>query len=165
MCAVRHAESIIDGNICERSQLLCKYRIVLLFFLVIAQILKEQNLARLQRRSGLLRLRSNAVRSPLDLVPEEFRETSHNWLRRELWLARLRRAAHVTGENDRCAAVQEVANRRDGRAYTRVVCDVLMLIHRHVEIYADEYLFPLDVNITNCLFVHMCPSTEEVLIK
>ena len=71
----------------------------------------------------------------------------------------------MTGENDRCAAVQEVANRRDGRTDTRVVCDVLMLIHRHVEIYADEYLFPLDVNITNCLFVHMCPSTEEVLIK
>ena len=45
---MRNAERIVHSDIGERCELLCEGRIVLLLFLVIAQVLEQEDFARLQ---------------------------------------------------------------------------------------------------------------------
>ena len=51
MSAVRDAEGIVNGDVRKRGKLLGESWIILLLFLVIAQVFEEQNLTRLQVRS------------------------------------------------------------------------------------------------------------------
>ena len=64
----------------------------------------------------------------------------------------------MAGQNNGSAAVQKITDRRQRRANARIVRDVPVLIHRHIEIHANEYFFPLDINITNGLLIHTVPS-------
>ena len=157
------AKGIIDCDVRKRGELLCELRIVLLLRLMVTQILKEQHFARLQVGSSLLRLGTDAVRCPFHWLSEALLETRHNRTRRKLRLTRLRRTADVAGEDNRRTRVQQVLDRREGRTDARIVRDVLMLVHRHIEVHADEYLFPVWINVHHCLFIHIVPSRKELL--
>ena len=161
MRTMRNAKRIVHSDICERCELLCEGGIVLLLFLVIAQVLEQEDFARLQACRELLRLGADAVGCPLDLTTEELCEMLDEMLRAELILTCLGRTADVAGDDERRAAVEQIVQRRQRAHHARIVRDVHLGIKRNVVVHADEYLLALDVDILNCLFVHAVPSIKK----
>ena len=151
-----NAERIIDREIAARGELLRELGIVLLLFLVVAEVLEEQDFARLQRCLRGIRLSADAVGRPLDIAAEELGEVLDEVLRRELRLTRLGRTADVAGEHERSAVVEQVVERRQRAHHARVVRDVLVLVERDVVVYADEDLLALDVYIFDGFLIHIC---------
>ena len=161
MGAMRNAEGVVDSDVRKRRKLLRGARIVLLLFLVVAQVFEEQNLAGLQAGSCLLRLGAHAVGRPLHILLQKLRQVLHEMLRRELVLLRLRRTADVAREDQGCAVIQEVVERRQRAHHARVVRDIHLVIERHVVVDAHEDLLALDVDILDRLFVHKTESSLE----
>ena len=92
---MRNAKRIVHSDIGERCELLCEGGIVFLLFLVIAQVLEQEDFARLQACRELLRLGADAVGCPLDLTAEELCEMLDEMLRAELFLTCVGRTADV----------------------------------------------------------------------
>ena len=67
MSAVGNTESIVDCEIATGSELLRELGIVLLLFLVVTEVLKQQDFARLQRSLCGICLSADAVGGPLDI--------------------------------------------------------------------------------------------------
>ncbi len=58
-------------------------------------------------------------------------------------------------EDERCAVVEQIGERRQGFADAAVVRDVSIgLVLGNIEIDADEHAFVLDINVSNGLFLH-----------
>ena len=161
MSAVRDAEGIVNGDVRKRGKLLGESGIVLLLFLVIAQVFEEQNLTRLQVRSCLLGLRPYAIGRPLHILLQEFRKVLDEMLRRELLLLRLRRATDVAREDQRRAAVKKIIECRQRAHHARVIRDIHLVVKRHIVIDAHENLLALDVDILNRLLVHKNPPIKR----
>ena len=161
MRTMRNAKRIVHSDIGERCELLCEGGIVFLLFLVIAQVLEQEDFARLQACRELLRLGADAIGCPLDLTIEELCEMLDEMLRAELILTCLSRAADVAGDDERRAAVEQIVQRRQRTHHARIVRDVHLGIERDVVVHADEYLLALDVDILDCLFVHAVPSIKK----
>ena len=155
MSAVGNTESIVYSNVSQSSQLLCKLRIILLFFLVITEILKKQDLTRLQISSSLLCLRTYTIRCPLYILLEYFGKPLEDVLGGELVLASLRWTADVAGENNSSTLLQQVGYGRNSSLNTGIVGDVHVLIERNIVVNTAEYLFTLQINVFNGFLVHI----------
>ena len=161
--AVGNAECIIDCEVATGSELLCELRIVLLLFLVVAEVLKQQDIARLQRSFCSICLCADAVGRPLDIAAEQFREVLDEVLRGELVLASLGRTADVAGDDESCTVVEQVVQSRQRADHARVVRDVHLVVERDVVVDADKYLFAVDVNIFDGFLVHR--KTSKVIFS
>src|ERR1043165_640917 len=69
--AMRRAESVVDVNITEARQLFGKLRVVLLFFLVKTQILKQQHVAVRKRINLRLHFITDAIISETDHLAQQ----------------------------------------------------------------------------------------------
>ena len=154
MRTMGHAECVIDSDISERCELLCELGVVLLLFLVITEVLEQQDFARLQSLCLFLSLGADAVGSPLHVALQELGEVFDEVLRGELRLARLGRTADVAGEHESCTVVEQVVQRRQRADHARVVRDVLVLIERNVVVHADEDFLALDVDVFDGFLIH-----------
>ena len=154
MSAVGNTESIVDCEVAAGSELLRELRIVLLLFLVVAEVLKQQDFARLQRSLCGVCLSADAVGCPLDIAAEQLGEVLDEVLRGELVLASLGRAADVAGDDESCTVVEQVVQGRQRADHARVVRDVHLVIERDVVVDADEYFLAVYVNVFDGFLVH-----------
>ena len=143
MSTVGNTKCIVYSNISQGSQLLGKLRIILLFFLVITQVLQQEDLPWLQVSSSLLSLWANTVRSPLNILLEYLGEALQNVLSGELVLACLRWTADVAGENNSSTLLQQIGYSWNSGLDTGIIGDVHVLIKWNIVINTAEYLFTL----------------------
>ena len=130
---------------------------------MVAEVLKQQDIARLQRSFCSICLCTDAVGSPLDIAAEQLGEVLDEVLRGELVLASLGRTADVAGDDESCTVVEQVVQSRQRADHARVVRDVHLVVERDVVVDADKYLFAVDVNIFDGFLVHR--KTSKVIFS
>ncbi len=158
MCTVYGAECIGYINAafaCQVSQCLCKGRIILGLTVVIAQVLEQQQLTRLQCSGLCLGIVTHDILCKNDFLAQQLAQArcdrSHGKLRLPLAL----RLAHMRAGDDSCAVLQQILDGRQGCADALVIGDdtAAVLCHRDVEVAAKQNLFSLHVNILDALFI------------
>ena len=131
--AMRRAEGVVHVDVGERSELAREGRIVLLLFLVEAEVLEQQQLAVAKLLGG----GADAVRSEGDRAPEQLGQTLRHRPQRELGLRRALRPAQMRGEHHAGAAGQQAPQRAERSTDARVVADAPAR-ERHVQVGAHE---------------------------
>ena len=145
MCAVRGGESVADEDVAELGQLGCKGRIVLLLAFMEAKVLEHRELARLQLGDRVEGWLANTVGREGDWRADQLRERVGHGLQRELRRRTALRPAKV-GDDDHLGATRgEVTQPRHQTLEPRRIGNFAIL-HRHVEIGADQRTFAAHVH-------------------
>ncbi len=146
--AMRRSERVVDVHVRQIRQRLREVRIVGFFLRMEPQVLEQD-----RRRSGcrghdVCRRRTDAVGRERHRTVEELRQVFRHRLQAELRLRLALRPAEMRGEDHRGALLERVGDRRQRRAYPRVVGDA-RAVERHVEVDANEHAPPLEGEVTN----------------
>ncbi len=145
------AESVEHEDIAVGSELLCDLRIVLLLALVEADILEDEDVARLDLGDGLLSLLAVGVVDELHVVASELSELLGCRLEGELGLGAIALgAAEMAHEHDAGTVLLQILDRRDSGLDAGVIRDNAVL-QGHIEVDAHEDALALDVDVANCL--------------
>ena len=148
MCAVHRAKRIGNIELRKGSKLLCKCRVVLFFFFMEAQVLKQEDLAILKLHGLLLRFFADAVIRKADLHARQQRlQTFRNRLERKLRLALALRAAQMGAQDHPRAMLKQIIHRGQGRHDALVIRDFARCIERHVVVHTHKDALALHVNI------------------
>ena len=142
---VRRREGVVDIDVAELGKLLGEAHVVLFLARVVAKVLQHGHLARLQRIDAAPRLVANAILDEMHLrAAHQLGDLGRDRRKRGLW-APLALGTAEMGEHDHLgAAVHELL---DGRQHARDARRVghFAVLHRHVEIDADEHALAPDV--------------------
>ena len=117
-------ESIVDVQVSDGSELLGELRVVLLLFLVEADIFEEEDITIAEASDSLDNLVTDAVVGLGHLLAQELGETGDEGGEAELVLGAALGAAQVRGEHNLGTVVGEVLEGGDGSADAGVVGDV-----------------------------------------
>ena len=154
VCTVRGAEGVIHVHVGKLGKRFRKRRIVLLFLGVKAQVFKQRDFGSgVGLGHGLLRWLTDGVgredHRPLQQLAQVIGDQLQTELRR--WLAlgspKMRR------QDDRCAVIERVLDRRQRCGDARIVGDRAVL-HGYVEVNADEDTLPAKIKILDGEFFH-----------
>ena len=152
MSAVAAAESVVDADFSQRSELAGEIFAVFFFFFMETEIFQEQDFTRFEGVSHGFRFCTDAIRSEFDIKAEEFRQAFGNGFQRILFDDLSLRATEMAGQDDGCFMVEQVFNGRQRLLDTRIVCNVAVFIKGDVEVSADKDAFVFDIYISNRFF-------------
>merc|ERR1719261_1426933 len=144
--AVRRAERVVDEEVEGGRELLDEGGVVLGLLLVEARVLEEERLAVAHAVDDRRDLVADAVGRHLHGRAELLAHARGHGAERELVLGPVLGPAEVRAHRDLGALVEEVLDRRHGRADARVVADDALL-DGDVEVAADEDLLALEVRL------------------
>merc|ERR1719261_1676122 len=144
--AVGRAERVVDEEVEGGRELLDEGGVVLGLLLVEARVLEEEGLAVAHAVDDRSDLVADAVGRHLHGRAELLAHARGHGAERELVLGPVLGPAEVRAHRDLGALVEEVLDRRDGRADARVVADHAVL-EGDVEVAADEDLLALEVRL------------------
>jgi hypothetical protein len=136
---------VVDVEVAEARQRGDELRRVLFFSTMKAGVFEQQHVAGLHRRNRSFRLRPDAVAGERHRHLKRLRECRCDRLQRLLLVAALG-AAEMREENCLAAFLSDLADRLRGGTQARVIADAAIL-HRHVEIDADEDAFSANVGV------------------
>ncbi len=134
--AVGGPEGVVDIEIGEAGEGLRQLRIVLGLARLEAGVLEQQDLPGPETRGKRLDVLADDRRGQGDLGPDQFTESLGDRSQRERRVTILR-PAQMRGEDDRCAALAQQLDRRQGAADPGVVGDAA-IVERDVEVDPDE---------------------------
>ncbi len=148
------SERVVDVKIAERRQLAREGGIVCFLLAVEANVLEQDEITVGERRRGFARGLADAIGGECDRESEARAELARYRGERIFRARRTVRAAEVR-EHDRARALLvQVAQRRERRHEPRLVGDGAVL-HRDVEIFADDDALAADVEILEREEVHL----------
>ena len=147
------AEGVVDVEVGEARQRLRERRVVGLLGGVEAQVLEHQQVAGAQLVDGHLDARAERVAGHPHRPAEELAQPLRDRAQAQRVVDLALRPAEVAGEDDRCATLEEVDDRRQAGANAGVVGDPPVL-ERHVQVGADEDPASGDVDVADGLGVH-----------
>ena len=150
MRAVRGAERVVDINLRQRRKLLSEGGVVFLLLLVEADVFQQQHLAVLQRGRLGLRVGTDDVGRQRDVLAQQLGQALGDGRKRIFRVEFALRAAHVRAEDHPRVVRQQVLDRRQ-RADNAVVVGDTAVLHRDVEVAADEHSFARDVDVLHAL--------------
>ena len=164
MCAVYRTEcigyvdAVCTGQIC---QCLCKCRIVLGLTIVIAQILQQQNLTRLQSSSLCLCILAYNVLCQNNIFTQQFAQALCNRCHRQLRLPLALRLAHMGACDNGSIMLQQILDGRQSRTNALVVRNYTasVLCHRDVKIAAQQNLLACYVDVSDILLIVVHDNT------
>ena len=146
------AESIVDADFSQGSELTSEVFAVLFFFLVEAEVFQEENFARFEGIGHSFRFSTDAVGSEFDVDAEEFRKTFCNRFQGIFFDNLSLRTAEVAGQDDSRIVFEQVFNRRQRLLDTRIVGDVAVFVKRYVKVCTDKNAFVFDIDVGDCFF-------------
>ena len=135
---MRGREGVVDVDVAQHRELVDEARVVLLLFLVEAQVLQQQHFAGLQRAHRLLGERADAVLGEGHRLAERLRQRLDQRLQRHLGHALAVGPAEVAEHDHLGALGRELAERRRGALDARRIGH-LAVLHRHVEVDAHQH--------------------------
>ena len=167
VCTVCGAECVVDVNVSHVSHSLCKRSVVLGLALFKANILKQNDLARLNLSGQLLSILAYNVLCQLDFLAKQLAQALSNRSQRILHVYFALRTAEVRAQDYSSVVIQQVVNGLQRSTDALVVGDVAVLVLRYVKIAAGNYLLAGYVDILNALLVilHKYPSPLRCIIK
>jgi hypothetical protein len=143
--AVRRCECVHDVDVAERRHLLRKLVLVLLLAVVEPHVLEQHDLARLARDAA------EPFALEAHLLPEQLGEPDRHRSERELRVVdallrtpEMRHQHHARARGERCL------DSRQRRADPRIARDDAVL-HRHVEILADQHSLAAQIHVGHAL--------------
>ncbi len=154
MLAMGRAKGVIDINIAEPGQLFGEVGIVLLFFLMEAEIFQQKNITVFQLSGEFVDFRADAVRRERHRLVQQFGQSAGGRLER---IPRLRAAfgtAEMAHENEAAAAIQDAFNRRKRLGNAAVIGDP-RTVQRDIKIDPHQNFFAFYVNVGDCFFGHV----------
>ena len=151
--AVRGAKGVVDIDLRKGGQLLGELRIVLFLFLVEADVLQQNDVARLHRVDALLGVLADDVLGQDDLLIELLAQALRNGGQGILHVEFALGTAQVRAEDDGRIVVQEVLDGGQRRHDAGVVGD-LRAVQGDVEVAAHEYALAGYIDIFDGLLVH-----------
>ena len=144
MGAVGGGERVVDVEVAQARQPASKPGVVGLVLFVIAHVLEQQDLPRLQASCGRRRLVADAILRELHVPAHAPSEVGSDRLEGELTLAVLR-PPQVGHHHDARAALRQVLDRGCGRSHPGIVSD-LAVFHRHVQVLTHQDALAGDVD-------------------
>ena len=162
--AVGRAEGVVHVEVGEARERLRERRIVGLLGGVEAQVLEQQQVAGTQLVDRHLDARAERVARHPDRPSEELAQPLGDRAQAQRVDDLALRTAEVTGEDDRCAALEEVDDRRQAGANAGVVGDPPVL-ERHVQVGADEDPASGDIDVADGLGVHRRAAQSRSAMK
>ena len=149
---IGNIDAVLTGQI---SQRLCKVRIILGLACIIAQVLQQEDLTRLQCRRLCLCVLTDNILCQDHFLAQQLAQTCRNRSHGQFRLPLALRLAHVGACDDCCVVLQQILNGRESRADTLVIRDnaAAVLGHRNIKIAAKEDLLTVYVNILDALLV------------
>jgi hypothetical protein len=148
---VRGAEGVEHEDVTVGGELLGDLGVVLLLALVEADILEDEDVARLDLGDGLLSLLAVGVVDELHFVAGELSELLCCRLEGELGLGAIALgAAEMAHEHDAGTVLLQILDRRDSGLDAGVIRDNAVP-QGHIEVDAHEDALALDVDVANCL--------------
>ena len=147
--AMRGAERVVDEDVAEFGDLLREGRIVLLFAGMEARVLQKKDIAVLQLRDGRFRDVADAIVRERDRTPNGLRQRRRDRLQRHGRHDLALRPVEV-GQHDHARALfRQLADRGRLAVDAQRVGD-LAVLHRHVQVGADEDALSLHVQVIEC---------------
>ena len=150
--AMAAAESIVDADFSQGSELAGEIFAVLFFFFMETEVFQKQDFTRFEGISHGFRFCADAVRSEFDVDAEEFRQAFSDRFQGILFDDLSLRAAEMAGQDDSSLVVEQVFDGRQRLLDTRVICDVAVFIKGDVEVSADKDAFVFDIYIGDRFF-------------
>ena len=141
MSAMRYAEAIVYIQICQGSQLLSKFHIVLFLFLMEAQVFQEQDMAGLELFSSSLSICTYAVRSEKNFFTQQLAQMLGYRSQAVFGVHLSFRTTKMCHQNNGSLVVQKVLNSIQGRTNTSVIGNFTFVIKGYIEIYTHQHLF------------------------
>ena len=132
------AEGIVHVDVRQRGQSPSKFRVVLLFLSMEAQILEHQYAARLQVLDGIIRPGANAVARKVHMAPQDLRQAIGNRPEAQGRINFAIRPTKVRAENYPSVVSEQVLNGWNGGTNARVVAN-LPVTQGHVEVNANKH--------------------------
>lgn len=152
--AVHRAERVGNVHIRHGSELLGELGIVLLLAGIKAGVLKQQDLARLERGGLRLGVGADGILGELDRLAEQLGKADGNALERQVGLGVgvLFGLAEVGADDQRGAVVQQVLDRGQSGADALVVGDLVgRLVQRHIEVHAQQHFLAGKAHVADAL--------------
>ena len=149
-CAVPNASLT---KISARSQLLGERGIVLLLFLVEADVLEQNGLAGLNGGGQRLGVGADDVLGQLDLLTQQLAQALRNRRQRVLHLELALRTAQMGAQDHGGVLAQQILDGLQRSDDALVVGDAAGFVLRHVKIAAYDDLLAGDVDVFNALLV------------
>jgi hypothetical protein len=169
--AVRGAEGVVDVDLGQRGQRLGEGRIVGFLFGVVAQVLKQQNLAGLKLAGHLAGHFAHAVGGKghvdafAERLVEQFAQAVDDRAQRILWIRFALGAAQVRGQDDLGLVLEGVDDGGQRGHDAGVVGDGRAVFsERHVEVDADEDPLVGQIDVANGELWHGDHSGREVAV-
>ena len=147
------AECVVDVNVSHVSHSLCQRSVVLGLALFKANILKQNDLARLNLSGQLLSVLAYNVLCQLDFLAKQLAQALSDRSQRILHVYFALRTAEVRAQDYSSVVIQQVVNGLQRSTDALVVGDVAVLVLRYVKIAAGNYLLAGYVDILNALLV------------
>lgn len=132
------AESIVDADFSQGSELTSEIFTVLFFFLMETEVFQEENFARFESVGHGLRFSTDTIGSKFDVDAEEFRQAFCDGFQRILFDNLSLRTAKVAGQDDSRIVFEQVFNRRQRLLDTRIVSDIAVFIKGYVKVCTDK---------------------------
>ena len=172
VCAVGCTEGIVYIAICIRGQLFGEFFLAFLhsflccgffligsvvsqttgfafFFGIETEVFQQQHFARLQSGSFDSSLFAHAIVGELHFHTQQFVQVLQDVLQREFF-SHAFRTAQVRTDDDAATISQNFLQRGESGTHTSIICNVEVLVQRHIEVYTDECLFTGKVELINC---------------
>jgi hypothetical protein len=143
---MRRAEGIVDVNVAEARKLSGKLVVVLLFFRMKAQVLKQQHVAVFESIDDSFNFRADAVIGKLHGLSQQFRQVRRHWAEAVFLIALALRSPQMRSQDYTRAPLGRILNRRQRSTYTRIILNHSVL-ERHVEIHTYKDPLALDVQV------------------
>ena len=150
---MRGAESIIDVDIGQSSQLLRHFGIVLLFFGMEAGIFEQENLPRLERFGGFFRSRPDAILGESHRLAGQLAQVSSDRFQRILGVGAILGSSQVGAQDNRCTPLEQIFERGQRGADAGIVAH-RAVFNWDIEIHAHKNALALRINVSYSLFVH-----------
>jgi hypothetical protein len=147
--AVASSEGVVHVHVAQGGDLSGEAFVVVLFFLVKAQVFQQHQLAGSQVTDELLGRVTDAIIGQVHVLAEQLAQTQRHWLQAEGGVRFAVRSAQVRGEQHARARADRLFDRRQRGADAFVVGDLARLGERHVEIDADEHALIIQPKIVN----------------
>ncbi len=152
-------EGVVDVDLGETGESLCKRGIVLFLFRVEPEVLEENDISVVHRRDRALHLRPDAVMECGDRPVEKEGEPVRHEGEAQPSLDPALRPAQVRAEDHPRPPLAEILYRRQAGPNTGVVGDGAGFVERYVEVGANEHPFARHVDLPDSLL----PSWYHVL--
>ena len=151
---MHRAERVGNIHIRHGSKLLGELGIVLLLAGIKAGVLKQQDLARLERGGLRLGVGADGILGELDRLSEQLGKADGNALERQVGLGVgvLFGLAEMGADDQRGAVVQQILDRGQSGADALVVGDLVgRLVQRHIEVHAQQHFLAGKAHVADAL--------------